>query len=152
MASLGSFSAFLTALIIAGAMQCLLGLLRAGRFISLVPGSVIKGMLAAIGILLIMQQIPVALGASSDAELISVVNGEMTFSLPAMAVAAIGLVILWFWTTSVVKSVKALAWIPGPLIAVLFGCLATVFGGRFFPTLLALYRVSHYPLSTVYLR
>ena len=41
--TLGSFSAFLTALILAGVLQCMLGLLRAGRFISLVPGSVIKG-------------------------------------------------------------------------------------------------------------
>ncbi|WHQ75995.1 SulP family inorganic anion transporter [Pantoea sp. Lij88] len=133
MASLGSFSAFLTALIIAGALQCLFGLLRAGRFISLVPGSVIKGMLAAIGLLLIMQQIPVALGAAGDAELVSLVTGEMTFSLPAILVAGVGLAILCFWTTAPVKRIKALAWIPGPLIAVLIGCLATVVGGRLFP-------------------
>lgn len=133
MASLGSFSAFLTALIIAGALQCLFGLLRAGRFISLVPGSVIKGMLAAIGLLLIMQQIPVALGAAGDAELVSLVTGEMTFSLPAVAVAGVGLAILCLWTTAPVKRIKALAWIPGPLIAVLIGCLATVVGGRLFP-------------------
>ncbi|MCZ4060148.1 SulP family inorganic anion transporter [Pantoea sp. LMR881] len=135
MATLGSFSAFLTALIIAGVLQCLLGVLRAGRFISLVPGSVIKGMLAAIGLLLIMQQIPVALGAASDAELISVVNGEMTFSLSAMLVAGAGLAILCLWTTPVIKRVKALAWIPGPLIAVLFGCLATILGSRLFPSM-----------------
>ncbi|SQC21206.1 sulfate permease [Klebsiella pneumoniae] len=59
--SLGSFSVFLMALVLAGVLQLLFGILRAGRFISLVPASVIKGMLAAIGILLIMQQIPVAL-------------------------------------------------------------------------------------------
>lgn len=112
MASLGSFSAFLTALIIAGALQCLFGLLRAGRFISLVPGSVIKGMLAAIGLLLIMQQIPVAFGAAGDAELVSLVTGEMTFSLPAIAVAGAGLAILCLWTTGPIKRIKALAWIP----------------------------------------
>lgn len=133
--TLGSFSAFLTALILAGVLQCLLGLLRAGRFISLVPGSVIKGMLAAIGILLIMQQIPVAFGAAGDAELVSLVNGEFQFSLSAMLVAGIGLVILWLWTTPMVKSVKLLGWIPGPLVAVLFGCMATVFGDRLFPSL-----------------
>ncbi|WP_182059192.1 SulP family inorganic anion transporter, partial [Pantoea sp. ME81] len=133
--TLGSFSAFLTALILAGMLQCLLGLLRAGRFISLVPGSVIKGMLAAIGILLIMQQIPVAFGAAGDAELVSLVNGEFQFSLSAMLVAGIGLLILWLWTTPIVKSVKLLGWIPGPLVAVLFGCMATVFGDRLFPSL-----------------
>ncbi|WP_058968894.1 SulP family inorganic anion transporter [Type-D symbiont of Plautia stali] len=133
--TLGSFSAFLTALILAGVLQCLFGVLRAGRFISLVPSSVIKGMLAAIGILLIMQQVPVALGAAGDAELVSLVQGDFQFSLSAMLVAGIGLAILWLWTTPVVKSVKALGWIPGPLVAVLFGCMATLFGDRLFPSL-----------------
>ncbi|MFH4090314.1 SulP family inorganic anion transporter, partial [Acinetobacter baumannii] len=64
--SLGSFSVFLMALVLAGVLQLLFGILRAGRFISLVPASVIKGMLAAIGILLIMQQIPVALGTAEE--------------------------------------------------------------------------------------
>lgn len=133
--TLGSFSAFLTALILAGVLQCMLGLLRAGRFISLVPGSVIKGMLAAIGLLLIMQQIPVALGAASDAGLQSLVSGEFSFSFSAMLVAGSGLLILWLWTTPALKAVKALSWIPGPLVAVLFGCLATVLGDRLFPSL-----------------
>ena len=125
--TLGSFSAFLTALAIAGVLQCLFGLLRAGRFIALVPGSVIKGMLAAIGILLIMQQIPVALGAAGDAELVSLVNGDFNFSTPAMLVAGCGLLLLWLWTTPAIKKVSVLSWIPGPLMAVLAGCLATLF-------------------------
>lgn len=126
--TLGSFSAFLTALILAGVLQCLFGLLRAGRFIALVPGSVIKGMLAAIGILLIIQQIPVALGAAGDADRVSLVNGEFAFSASAMLVAGVGLALLWLWTTPLVKSIKALSWIPGPLVAVLVGCLATALG------------------------
>jgi MFS superfamily sulfate permease-like transporter len=126
--TLGSFSAFLTALMLAGVLQCLFGLLRAGRFIALVPGSVIKGMLAAIGILLIVQQVPVALGAAGDAELVSLINGEFAFSTSALLVAGGGLAILWLWTTPLVKSIKALSWIPGPLVAVVVGCLATVLG------------------------
>ncbi|MDR7344779.1 MFS superfamily sulfate permease-like transporter [Pantoea alhagi] len=132
-ASLESFSAFLLALVLAGVIQVVLGLLRAGRFIALVPGSVIKGMLAAIGILLIMQQIPVALGASGESELRALFSGEFNFSSSAIMVAAVGLLILWVWTTPLVKKVKALSWIPGPLIAVLFGGLATVFGERLQP-------------------
>lgn len=143
MATLGSFSAFLTALIIAGVLQCLFGLLRAGRFIALVPGSVIKGMLAAIGLLLIMQQIPVALGAGGSVKLVSLVNGEMTFSLSALLVSLVGLFILFVWTTGPIKRIKALAWIPGPLFAVLFGCVVTVAGARLFPELTgALPRIS----------
>ncbi|WP_428945078.1 SulP family inorganic anion transporter [Pantoea sp. FN060301] len=132
--TLGSFSALLFALMVAGVLQFLLGVVRAGRFITLVPGTVIKGMLAAIGILLIMQQIPVALGVSEESDLATMLTGSaFSVSLPAIAVSAIGLFILWFWSTSTVKSIKALSWIPGPLMAVLFGCMVTLIGGSFFP-------------------
>lgn len=83
----GSFSVFLMALVLAGVLQLLFGILRAGRFISLVPASVIKGMLAAIGILLIMQQIPVALGSAEETGLADIAQGNATFSLSAIAVA-----------------------------------------------------------------
>lgn len=59
---LGGMSPFLTAVMIAGVLQFGLGALRAGRFAALVPSSVIKGMLAAIGITIIWKQIPVAFG------------------------------------------------------------------------------------------
>lgn len=132
--TLGSFSALLLALMIAGVLQFLLGVVRAGRFITLVPGTVIKGMLAAIGILLIIQQIPVALGVSEGSDLGTMLTGSaFSVSLPAIAVSAIGLLILWFWTTPTVKNSKALSWIPGPLMAVLFGCMVTLIGGAFFP-------------------
>lgn len=134
--SLGSFSALLLALMIAGVLQFLLGLARAGRFISLVPGSVIKGMLAAIGILLIVQQIPVALGAAGESDLTSLLSGSsVSISLPAIAVSLSGLLILALWSTPAIKRSRLLGWLPGPLVAVLAGCLATVVGGRFFPEL-----------------
>lgn len=133
--TLGSFSALLLALMIAGVLQFLMGALRAGRFITLVPGSVIKGMLAAIGILLIIQQIPVALGAAGESDLTSLLNGgSLNISLPAIAVASAGLLVLWLWTTKTVKNNRWLGWMPGPLMAVLLGCLATVLGGAFSPT------------------
>lgn len=136
--TLGSFSALLFALIIAGVLQFLLGVVRAGRFITLVPGTVIKGMLAAIGILLIIQQIPVALGTAGENELTSMMTGgAFTVSLSAIVVSVTGLFILWFWSTPTVKRFRVLSWIPGPLMAVLFGCLVTVAGGRMFPELVA---------------
>lgn len=108
--TLGSFSALLLALIVAGVLQFSLGVVRAGRFISLVPGSVIKGMLAAIGILLIIQQIPVALGAAGENDLASWLTGSaLNISLPAMAVALSGLLVLWLWTTSAVKKIAGWA-------------------------------------------
>ena len=138
METLGSFSALLLALIIAGVLQFLLGVVRAGRFITLVPGTVIKGMLAAIGILLIIQQIPVALGAGDENEVDGLaIAGAFSVSIPAIVVSGTGLLILWAWGTRTVKKSRVLGWIPGPLVAVLFGCIATVFGDRLFPELVS---------------
>lgn len=133
----GSFSLFLMALVLAGVLQLLFGILRAGRFISLVPASVIKGMLAAIGILLIMQQIPVALGSAEETGLVDIVKGNATFSLSAIAVAAGGLLVLWLWGSPLIRRVKSLRWIPGPLIAVLLGCVTTLLLTHFAPQQLA---------------
>ncbi len=135
--SLGSFSVFLMALVLAGVLQLLFGILRAGRFISLVPASVIKGMLAAIGILLIMQQIPVALGTAEETGLAEVVQGNAAFSVTAIAIAAGGLLVLWLWGSPLIRRVKSLRWIPGPLIAVLLGCVTTLLLTHFAPQQLA---------------
>ncbi len=59
---LGDYRVFLLAVIIAGSFQILLGALKLGVIASYFPSSVIKGMLAAIGIILISKQIPVAIG------------------------------------------------------------------------------------------
>jgi MFS superfamily sulfate permease-like transporter len=60
--SLGDFKVFLLAVIVAGLFQLILGLLKLGVIANYFPSSVIKGMLAAIGIILISKQIPLALG------------------------------------------------------------------------------------------
>ena len=60
--ALGDYRLFLLAVIIAGAFQVLLGLLKLGAIANYFPSAVIKGMLAAIGIILITKQIPLALG------------------------------------------------------------------------------------------
>lgn len=60
--TLGNFQVFLLAVIIAGVFQILLGLLKLGTIANYFPSAVIKGMLAAIGILLIAKQIPLAIG------------------------------------------------------------------------------------------
>jgi MFS superfamily sulfate permease-like transporter len=65
---LGSFEVFLTALFIAGIIQLLLGLIGAGIIGNFIPSSVIKGMLAAIGIILIFKQLPHAVGYDVDFE------------------------------------------------------------------------------------
>ena len=65
-ARLGGISPFLTAVVIAGLLQVAFGLLRTGRYAALVPSSVIKGMLAAIGITIVWKQLPVAVGVSGS--------------------------------------------------------------------------------------
>ena len=134
--SLGSFSAFLFALVLAGVLQLAMGLLRAGRFIGLVPGSVIKGMLAAIGLLLIMQQIPVALGEVEESGLGQLFSGDFTVSLTSLLVAAGGLLLLWGWDSAAMKRIKSLSWIPGPLVAVLLGSVMVIALSYFAPHLL----------------
>ncbi|MAT16935.1 MAG: sulfate transporter [Planctomyces sp.] len=74
--ALGSFETFLLAVFIAGILQLGLGVIRAGNLSSFFPTSVIKGLLAAIGVILILKQIPHLFGHDTDPE------GEMSFSQP----------------------------------------------------------------------
>ncbi len=74
--SLGSFQAFLLTLVLAGLIQIGLGLARAGFIAAFFPSAVIKGLLAAIGVILILKQIPHVLGHDPDPE------GEMSFFQP----------------------------------------------------------------------
>src|SRR6187397_177976 len=60
--SLGDYKVFLLAVMVAGLFQIILGILKLGSIANYFPSSVIKGMLAAIGIILISKQIPIALG------------------------------------------------------------------------------------------
>lgn len=75
-AALGSFEAFLTAVFLAGLIQIGFGLLKAGALSAFFPSSVIKGLLAAIGTILILKQIPHFFGDDNDFE------GEMSFIQP----------------------------------------------------------------------
>ncbi len=74
--ALGSFDAFLLALCLAGLIQIGLGIARAGVLAAFFPSSVIKGLLAAIGVILILKQFPHLLGHDADPE------GDMSFSQP----------------------------------------------------------------------
>jgi len=75
-AAMGSFEAFLTAVFLAGLIQIVMGLLKAGTLSAFFPSSVIKGLLAAIGTILILKQIPHFFGDDNDFE------GEMSFLQP----------------------------------------------------------------------
>jgi MFS superfamily sulfate permease-like transporter len=74
--NLGSFEAFLCAVILAGVLQLILGWIKAGSLAAFFPSSVIKGLLAAIGIILILKQIPHLFGHDPDW------MGDMSFIQP----------------------------------------------------------------------
>lgn len=96
----GSYEDFLVAVMLAGVMQFVLGLLKAGRFSGFFPDSVIKGMLVAIGIVIILKQIPHALGRDNDYEgdyeFQQLADGENTISeiYRAIETASTGAVVI----------------------------------------------------------
>lgn len=114
---LGSYSAFVAALILAGLLQIGMGFFRAGRLTSYLPHSVIEGMMAAIGIILIMKQFPVLIGQGSDLPYHSVVLG----------LGFLSLILLFLWDTFVAQKLKL---VPGSLFVVVVGMIAALaFGG-----------------------
>ncbi|MBD2715287.1 SulP family inorganic anion transporter [Microvirga sp. STR05] len=130
--TLGSFEAVLAATVIAGALQIVMGLVRAGIIGLYFPTSVIRGMLAAIGLILILKQIPHLLGVDTDYfEDMSFLqfDGQNTFSALSGALrsfgwgsALIGLVslsVLLLWENVLAKRVAVLRMIPGALVVVL---------------------------------
>lgn len=132
----GSWTAFLTAVVLAGVFQLILGFAKAGFIAYFFPSSVIKGMLTGIGLLIILKQIPHALGWDKDAmgnDAFFQADGQNTFSeifkafdfiTPgAVVIGAISLAILIFWDKVLSKKHKIFNIINGPLVVVLFGIL-----------------------------
>jgi MFS superfamily sulfate permease-like transporter len=129
---LGAFDIFLTAVFIAGLIQLALGFIKAGTISNYFPTNVIEGMLAGIGIIIIMKQLPHAFGYDSDFEgdqSFVQMDGSNTFSalfgifdylqLGSIIITVISLIILIAWDK--VSFLKKLKLIPGALIAVIVG-------------------------------
>lgn len=131
---LGSYEVFLLAVVLAGLIQIALGLLKAGIIGYYFPSSVIKGMLAAIGIILILKQLPHAVGYDKDNEgdfdFIQA-DGQNTFSEilnsfnhihpGAVIIAAISLFILIMWERPFLKKYTFFKIVPGALLVVILG-------------------------------
>lgn len=135
--TLGSFESFLLAVFIAGILQVIFGFLKFGTLGDFVPNAVIKGMLAAIGIILIIKQIPHFFGyenSSIIAENVTSISDTkniyqelidvfQNISPIATIIGFVSVAILIFFEFEFVKKNKILKIIPGPLIAVLCGIL-----------------------------
>lgn len=147
--NLPSFPAFLMAVLLAGVLQILFGVTKAGTLSEFVPSSVITGMLAAIGLILILKQIPHAIGYDGDYEgsfAFTQQDGLNTFSTlltvlrdhirwGATIIAALSLAFLFWWDAS--RPARGpLRLLPGPLVVVLIGIFANVAYGYAAPQLL----------------
>ncbi len=133
---LGSFESFLVAVVLAGVVQIIAGYLKAGIIGHYFPSSVIKGMLAAIGIILILKQFPHFVGLHTEAfgaMEFNEADGTNTFSKflfalthingLAFAVGFISLGIIMLWDTKLIKNQAMLSKIPGALVAVVVAIL-----------------------------
>ncbi len=132
----GNYRVFLLAVVFAGIFQIILGYLKAGFIGYFFPSSVIKGMLTGIGLLIILKQIPHALGWDKDAEgddAFIQADGENTFTeigkafeyiTPgALVIAAISLLILILWDKVLLKKHRIFQILQGPIVVVIIGIL-----------------------------
>ena len=135
-AELGSFQAFLVAVIVAGALQIVFGLLKGGFLASFFPSSVVEGLLAAIGIIIILKQLPHLVGydanpvgdtdfcQTDDKNTFTELPAALQMFLPGAAMIgllSLGLLVVWGKVSWLQKSP-----VPGPLVAVLFGTAANL--------------------------
>ncbi|MDX5418634.1 MAG: sulfate transporter, partial [Hymenobacteraceae bacterium] len=129
--NLERFEVFLLALVIGGLMQATLGLLKAGLIADYMPTSIIKGLLAAIGLILILSQLPYALGVALDKSRLlnysenffTGVHQRVSYILKSMAPGAIALSvislgILIFWDRTFLRKLKL---VPPFLVVVILG-------------------------------
>ena len=138
--TLGGYENFLVAVVLAGIIQLIFGVLKAGVIGYYFPSSVIKGMLTGIGIIIILKQIPHFFGYDAEpegAESFIEASGENTFSsifnifdhliLGSLVIGIIGLLVILFWDTVLSKKAKFFTVIQGPLIAVVLGIVYHLF-------------------------
>jgi MFS superfamily sulfate permease-like transporter len=134
------YEAFLLAVVIAGIIQVILGFIKAGVIGDYVPNSVIKGMLAAIGLILILKQMPHLVGYDKDFEgdetfvqvdkentFSSVLNAIKYITPSAALIGILSILILMLWESKPIKKIKVLQLVPGALIVVLVGTILSEF-------------------------
>ncbi len=131
---LPSFEAFLLAVVICGALQIVLGFIKAGLLGDYVPNSVIKGMLAAIGLILILKQLPHLVGYNASFEgdesfkqqnqentFTAIINSVKYITPVAVVIGVASLLLHIFWDKFVANKKGFIKLIPAPLLIVLLG-------------------------------
>ncbi|MFK8114436.1 MAG: SulP family inorganic anion transporter, partial [Rubripirellula sp.] len=127
--SLGTFETFLLAVVVGGVIQIALGIARAGALSAFFPSSVIKGLLAAIGVILILKQIPHLVGHDTDpegemsfsqpddqntfSELVTLIQGEVHLGAAVIGIISVLILVLWGKSKFLKNSL-----VPAPLVVV----------------------------------
>lgn len=136
-AAVGDFQAFLLVTLLAGVIQLLFAVLRAGIVAYYIPNSVIKGMLAAIGVIIIMKEIPYALGATAASAgkppVIADIFDGVNIGVIIITAVCLGIVILW--NLKGLKSRKFFRILPAPLAVVIAGVGLEILFDSAFPAL-----------------
>ncbi len=133
---LGAWPTFLLAVMIAGAIQLVMGFCRAGFIAYFFPSSVIKGMLSGIGLLIIIKQVPHALGYDKDFigdfsflqhtgenSVSAFVHALNAFTPGAVIISCLSIIILILWDEFLSKRHNLFKLIPGPVIVVILGAI-----------------------------
>jgi len=132
--TLGSWPAFLLAVVLAGVIQLIMGYAKTGFIAYFFPSSVIKGMLTGIGLLIILKQIPHALGYDNDVAvdlsdfqtdgettLTSIVSAFSACTPGAVLISILSIAVLILWDTVLTKKHKLFQLIQGPMVVVVMG-------------------------------
>lgn len=145
--TLGSYEAVLTAAIVAGILQIVLGYIRAGTIAYFFPSSMIKGILASIGLILIINQMPHAFGYTGErlfgrmeGGLYDNIIGALTsitvyISIGATIITLVSLVIIFLWDQPALKKYTFFRLVPAALIAVILSVLINELYARYYPEL-----------------
>jgi MFS superfamily sulfate permease-like transporter len=154
--SFGDYRIFLLAVIVSGLFQVVLGLLRFGAIANYFPSAVIKGMLAAIGIILILKQIPLALGYDKPdfwrVSFIHIISSEnflqkydrfnQETTMAAIIITVVSLIVMFLLQQSFSKKFKI---VPAPLLVVIMGIIINIVLAR----LSSVYSLKHTQLVNI---
>jgi MFS superfamily sulfate permease-like transporter len=143
---LGSIEIFFLSVAIAGVLQIIFGLVKLGGFTHFIPSAVIKGLLAAIGIILISKQIPAIIGYDKpdfwSNELFNIISLDHVFSnvkslyhhlgAGPVIISVLSLIFLSVWKRTLAYK---MSFIPASFLTVVFGCLLALGFKKYIPSL-----------------